>query len=313
MKNNNLQNISVIGAGFLGTQIGLQCAAHGLSVSLVDTSEKALRHSEKVVEIELQRRISEGIIDHNQQQAILSRINYTPDLKKGVLNAQLIIEAVPENINLKRDIFAQLDQLTSPSVILATNSSSIKISSIETATKRPENVLNMHFYGMIWQRPMVELMRGTCTSKDTISKVYHLAQQIEVTPLVVDSESTGFIFNRIWRAIKRESLHLVNDGVTSFENVDRAWMIFTGMNMGPFALMDRIGLDVIQDIENVYFSQSNEERDAPPPLLTELVQRGDLGRKTGKGFYSYPNPTFEDPDWIKGTNSSFKADSMPKS
>ncbi|MEE3233472.1 MAG: 3-hydroxyacyl-CoA dehydrogenase family protein [Candidatus Latescibacterota bacterium] len=303
MKNNEIQNISVIGAGFLGTQIGLQCAAHGLSISLVDPSRNSRKHSMNIVKDELAQRVSKGLINSNEEQTILSRMNYTSDLKKGVTDAELVIEAVPESLDLKRDVFAKLDKLTPTSTILATNSSSIKISAIETATQRPDAVLNMHFYGMIWERPMVELMRGTKTSGHTIDTVFHLAKRINVTPLVVDAESTGFIFNRVWRAIKRESLHLVNDGVTSHENVDRAWMIFTGMNMGPFALMDRIGLDVIQDIENVYFRESKDDRDMPPSLLTKLVKRGDLGCKTGKGFYSYPNPAFDDPDWIRGGDS----------
>ena len=303
MGNNKMQNISVIGAGFLGTQIGLQCAAHGLSISLVDTSKKSRDHSLYVIKNELAQRVSKGLICNSEEQKILSRMNFTSDLKKGVVDAELVIEAVPENLDLKRELFAQLDELTPTSTILATNSSSIKISDIETATQRPDALLNMHFYGMIWERPMVELMRGTKTSDHTIDTIFNLSKQINVTPLVVDTESTGFIFNRVWRAIKRESLHLVNDGVTSHENVDRAWMIFTGMNMGPFALMDRIGLDVIQDIENVYFRESEDKRDMPPSLLTKLVKRGDLGCKTGKGFYSYPNPAFDDPDWIRGADS----------
>ena len=139
------------------------------------------------------------------------------------------------------------------------------------------------------------------TSQETINQVFSLAKRIGVTPLVVDKESTGFIFNRVWRAIKRESLHLVDDGVTTHENVDRAWMIFTGTNMGPFALMDRIGLDVIHDIETVYFNESKNDRDMPPTLLTNLIQRGELGCKTGKGFYSYPNPVFENKDWLRGS------------
>tara|TARA_B100000579_G_C22808270_1_gene843775 strand:+ start:917 stop:1825 length:909 start_codon:yes stop_codon:yes gene_type:complete len=301
MVNSTIQNVSVVGAGFLGSQIGLQCAAYGLSVTLIDPSEESRHHSLKTNKNELERRFSEGLIDESQRTLILSNLKYMSDLKKGIANAELIIEAIPEDLQEKRTIFSEIDKLTPPSTILATNSSSIKISAIETATLRPEKVLNMHFYGMIWERPMVELMRGTKTSEKTINQVFSLAKRIGVTPLVVDKESTGFIFNRVWRAIKRESLHLVDDGVTTHENVDRAWMIFTGTNMGPFALMDRIGLDVIHDIETVYFNESKNDRDMPPTLLKNLVQRGELGCKTGKGFYSYPNPVFENKDWLRGS------------
>jgi len=296
----DFQHICVVGAGFLGTQIGLQCAAHGYQTTLVDLSAAAREKSQQVVTDELNRRIAEGLHDASESSAVQARLAYHDDLEQGVSSADLVIEAIPERLDLKRALFAKLDALTDSNTILATNSSSIKISAIESATERLDKVLNMHFYGMIWDRPMVELMRGSATSDATIQAVYRCAQRIGVTPLVVDLESTGFIFNRVWRAIKRETLHLVNDGVTSHENVDRAWMIFTGMKLGPFALMDRIGLDVICDIENVYYRESSLERDAPPPILTDRVARGDLGCKTGKGFYTYPNPAFEDPQWLKG-------------
>lgn len=296
----DFQHICVVGAGFLGTQIGLQCAAHGYQTTLVEPSAAARTKSQQVISDELDRRITEGLHDASEVHAVQTRMTHVEDLAQGASNADLVIEAIPERLDLKRSLFAQLDALTRPDTILATNSSSIKISAIESATERLDKVLNMHFYGLIWERPMVELMRGSATSEATIESVYHCAQRIGVTPLVVDRESTGFIFNRVWRAIKRETLHLVNDGVTSHENVDRAWMIFTGMKLGPFALMDRIGLDVICDIESVYYRESGLQRDAPPPILTDRVARGDLGCKTGQGFYTYPHPAFEDPQWLKG-------------
>lgn len=296
----DFQYICVVGSGFLGTQIGLQCAAHGYQTRLVEPSPHARAQSQQTVATELQRRTDDGEHDAAESDAVRARMTYVEELEQGVADAGLVIEAIPERLELKRQLFAQLDALTPPDTILATNSSSIKISAIESATQRLDKVLNMHFYGLIWQRPMVELMRGSATSEETIEAVYRCAQRIGVTPLVVDKESTGFIFNRVWRAIKRETLHLVNDGVTSHENVDRAWMIFTGMKMGPFALMDRVGLDVICDIENVYYRESGLERDAPPPILTDRVARGELGCKTGRGFYTYPDPVFEDPQWLKG-------------
>lgn len=296
----DFERICVVGAGFLGTQIGLQCAAHGYPTKLVEPSEAARTKSQSVVHDELQRRIAAGLHDAVEGETVQARMTYVEELEQGVVDADLVIEAIPERLDAKRQLFGQLDALAPPHVILATNSSSIKISAIESATNRLDRVLNMHFYGLIWERPMVELMRGSATSQATIDAVYRCAQRIGVTPLVVDRESTGFIFNRVWRAIKRETLHLVNDGVTTHDNVDRAWMIFTGMKLGPFALMDRIGLDVICDIENVYYRESGLERDAPPPLLTDRVARGDLGCKSGRGFYTYPNPAFEDPEWLKG-------------
>lgn len=295
-----LQNIAIIGAGFMGTQIGLQCAVHGCYTTIIDTENSALDRSKSLVDEELERRVQDAAMSTAQRNKALGQLHYENDLARGVHRAELVIEAIPEKLELKRHLFAELDRLTAPNTILASNSSSIKISAIEDATQRLDKVLNLHFYGIVWERPMVELMRGSATAEDTIEQVYRFAQHIAITPLVVDKESTGFIFNRVWRAVKRETLHLVDEGVTSHEDVDRAWMIFTGMKMGPFALMDRIGLDVICDIENVYYRESGDERDAPPPLLTDKIARGDLGRKTGKGFYTYPNPAYEDPNWLQG-------------
>jgi 3-hydroxybutyryl-CoA dehydrogenase len=297
-----LPNICVVGAGFMGTQIGLQCAAHGMNAHIVDPEKNARTQSELLVNEELEQRVKTGQISADERNKIRAHVRYTDALENGIRGADLVIEAIPERLELKRQLFAKLDTLAAPETILASNSSSIKISAIENATKRLDKVLNLHFYGVIWERPMVELMRGSATTDATIEQVYRFAQRIGVTPLVVDKESTGFIFNRVWRAVKRETLHLVDEGVTSHEDVDRAWMIFTGMPMGPFALMDRIGLDVICDIENVYYRESGDERDAPPSLLTDKVERGELGRKAGKGFYTYPNPTYEEPGWLKGAS-----------
>jgi 3-hydroxybutyryl-CoA dehydrogenase len=295
-----IKRVAIVGAGYMGTQIGLQCAAHGFATSIYDPVATAREQAQQLIERELDRRIAASESETSERSATSARLSYSDSLEKTTAAADLIIEAIPEQLELKRQLFTQLDALCPAEAIFATNSSSIKISNIESATQRLDKVLNLHFYGTVWERPMVELMRGSSTSDATIETVYRFAQAIAITPLIVDRESTGFIFNRVWRAVKRETLHLVEEGVSSHEDVDRAWMIFTGMQMGPFALMDRIGLDVICDIERVYYKESGDERDAPPPLLIDKVERGELGRKSGRGFYSYPNPAFEAPDWLKG-------------
>jgi 3-hydroxybutyryl-CoA dehydrogenase len=147
---------------------------------------------------------------------------------------------------------------------------------------------------------MVDIMKGTKTSDVTFEQVIDYVKALGITPLLVQKESTGFLFNRVWRAIKKETLHLVDDGVGSFEDVDRAWMIWFDTLIGPFGLMDRIGLDVVRDIEMVYHNESGDESDYPPRLLLDKVERGDLGVKAGKGFYTYPNPAYQDPKWLKG-------------
>jgi 3-hydroxybutyryl-CoA dehydrogenase len=196
-------------------------------------------------------------------------------------------------------VFGELDRICGKRTILATNSSSIRISKIEGATSRPDRVLNTHFYSNPWRSSVVELMRGTATSDETLERVRGFMLAIGMVPLTVLRESTGFIFNRVWRAIKRECLHLADDGVATFEDVDRAWMCLYGRETGPFGMMDRIGLDVVLDIENVYYGESGDERDRPPRILVERVEKGELGVKTGKGFYTYPDPAFRVPSWLR--------------
>jgi 3-hydroxybutyryl-CoA dehydrogenase len=300
VKVQEIERVSIVGAGFMGVQIGLQCALHGLSVRMADVSPQALEQAGQAqVEI-LDRREAAGEVSPSERTAALGRVQMATDLHEAVEGADLVIEVVPERLDLKRRVFAELDALCAPPTILATNSSSIRVSLIEGATAHPERLLNLHFYAPVWQRTMVDLQRGTATSDETFARARRFVRRIGCTPLVVLRESTGFVFNRVWRAVKRECLHLVDDGVASYEDVDRAWMIFNKMQIGPFGLMDMIGLDVIADIERVYYGESDDPRDAPPPLLTDKVERGELGVKTGKGFYSYPNPAFQDPSWLGG-------------
>jgi 3-hydroxybutyryl-CoA dehydrogenase len=295
----NIKNVGVIGAGFMGTQIGLQCALHGYNVRIIDVSETMLGQAVQVCGQELEKRIDKQQITEEDKESTLSRISFTDEMKEGASTADLVIEAVNERLGLKREVFAQLDEICPAHTILATNSSSIRISRIEDATNRLDKVLNMHFYGTILQDTIVELMRGTKTSDETIETVYQFAHSINILPLIVQKESTGFLYNRVWRAIKKECLRVVADGVASHEDVDRAWMILMGRAVGPFGMMDRVGLDVVRDIEMVYYGESGDESDAPPQFLLDKIERGELGVKTGKGFYNYPNPAFQDPVWLR--------------
>ncbi len=283
----------------MGTMIGLHCAVHGYEVRFIDISGKVLERATETYTRELQRQVEDKHITINEKNTILSRIHLTMNMKEGVADADLVIEAATERLETKREIFSRLDQICPDHTILATNSSSIRISRIEDATHRPDRVLNTHFYGSIWQNTVVELMRGTATSDETIERVRRFAHNIGLVPLLVRKESTGFIYNRVWRAIKKECLRVVADGVASHEDIDRAWMILLDRPIGPFGMMDRVGLDVVRDIEMVYYNEYGDESDVPPKLLLDKIERGELGIKTGKGFYLYPNPAFQNPSWLR--------------
>ena len=299
-----IETVCVLGAGFMGWQISLQCASHGYPVNLYDISPEALTKASEAIAEELGRRVKEQLISPEEKDIILNKILITMDVEEAASDVDLVIEAIPELLELKREVFGTLDEMCDDRTILATNSSSIRVSKIEGATGRIDRVLNTHFYNTPWRRSVVELMRGTGTSDETMERARRFMESIGVTPLTVLRESTGFIFNRVWRAIKRECLHLVDAGVASFEDVDRIWMILYESEIGPFGMMDRVGLDVVRDIEMVYYEESGDERDAPPMLLLDRIERGELGAKTGKGFYSYPNPRFRDPEWLRGKTLS---------
>lgn len=295
-----IERVTVIGAGTMGRQIALQAAWSGHHATLYDTDAAALGRAQAVQQAELSDWQAAGKATDATAAATMARMRYAAILAEAVAGADLAIEVVPERIAIKRAVFAQLDALLGPQAILATNSSSIRVSLLEDATARPELVANLHFFLPVWKHPMVEIGGGTRTSPATLDQLTAFARRMGLLPLRVRKESTGFIHNRIWRAIKKEALRVVDTGVASHEDVDRAWMIEYGtFNLPPFALMDLVGLDVIKDIEEHYARESGDPADLPPPLLTDKVARGELGVKSGCGFYSYPNPAFADPNFLK--------------
>ena len=289
-----------MGAGFLGTQIGVVSARHGYRVSMCDVSGEALASSRRAAEEYVGQWAAEGQVTGEESSRVMGRMTFTGDLAEATRGADVVIEAVVERLDVKRDVFRRLDELCPPGTLIATNSSSIRVSKIESATRHPERVLNMHFYSNPWRTRVLEVMRGTLTSDQAVERAAAFSRSIGVTPLMVQKESTGFIFNRVWRAVKRECLRVVDEGVASHEDVDRAWMSLYGTSAGPFGLMDRVGLDVVRDIEMVYYGESGDPRDKPPRVLLEKIERGELGVKAGRGFYTYPSPSYMEPGWLHG-------------
>ena len=302
MIDTEIKNVCVVGAGFMGTQIGLQCAVHGCTVWLHDVSESALDKSAQEEAVLLDEQIQARALPADQRHPILERVHRTTALREATARADLVIEAVKEDLAVKRQVFRMLDESCRPHAILTTNSSSIRISRIETATSGPGKVLNTHFVQPIWKHNFVELMRGSATSDATLRAVRSFMSAINVIPILVRRENTGFVFNRIWRAVKREALRTVDLEVATHEDVDRTWMIQMETPMGPFALMDRVGLDVVRDIEQVYFEESGDTSDAPPKVLLDKIEAGKLGVKTGEGFYTYPDPSWQSPDFLQGAS-----------
>ena len=270
--------VSIIGVGYLGKQIIEKSLLYNYNINAYDTNQEDL----DVFTETMRNRIKEEKLNAN--------ITQYSTIAEAVKNVDLVIEAVPERLELKREIFSKIDEAASPDTIIATNSSSIPISKIEDVVKRKDKVMNIHFYDL-FRIPLADIMRGTQTSDETFEEGRAWLESIDITPLEVKKECYGFVLNRIWRAIKKDCLKIWAGGHADIETVDKAWktfcQFFVTTEVGPFQFMDRIGLDVIFDIEMSYFKNSGVPDDKPPDELKEMVERGELGVKSGKGFFNY--------------------------
>ena len=296
-----IQNVAVVGAGILGTQIAIQAAFHHYRVTVFDLDKASFARALERSKIRMQNSSRKPTIPWSQMRRSARTVTQCASLEEAVAGADLVIEAVPEDLALKRNVFKQLDRLAPRKAILATNSSSIPVSRLEKTTSRPEKCLNLHFYGLDQGRNIVDVMGGTRTRPGILQAGKEWIQSIGCIPLTVKKEILGFCFNRIWRAIKREALSMWAGGYVDFRDIDRGWMNWTGMSPGPFGLMDSVGLDVVYDIEMVYYKESRDPRDRPPKALKAMIDRGELGVKTGKGFYTYPDPEFRRPGFLKAS------------
>lgn len=276
-----IKKVLIIGAGFTGKQIAAITALYDYKVNIYDINSEILVEAKKYIN---------GVLKRNKKFELFNNVYYYNEIKKAVNDVDLVIEAVPENIDLKKKVFSQIDRIAPMKTIIATNSSSIPVSKIEDVVDRKDKVLNIHFYPPIPRRPMADIMGGTKTSDETFEIGKKYIKSIGCHPIVLRKECHGFVFNRMWHAARREALKIWAGGYADIETVDLAWKTFTGMKMGPFVLMDGIGLDTVYSVQMSYFYESGDPRDKPPDALKEMVEKGDLGMKTGKGFYTWKKP-----------------------
>jgi len=294
-----LKKVAVVGTGILGAQIAMIAAHTGYKVKVFDPRKGAFQQTYEKIRSDLKAKKVKPIIPWSEWAACAQAVKQVTDLGEAVKDADLVIEAAPENAELKTTVFRELGEKAAAGAILATNSSSMPVSRFEEVSGRPERCLNIHFYFPLQGINMVDLMGGTRTLPEVLKKGADWIRSIGFIPLTVNRELLGFCFNRVWRAVKREVLYMWGNGFVDFQDVERAWMVFTGMKEGPFALMDKVGLDVIWDIEMVYYNDSKDPKDHPPQALWDKIERGELGVKSGKGFYTYPSPAFLSPDFLK--------------
>ena len=295
-----VSKISVVGTGTLGTQIAAQAAYYGYHVSAYDEDVTSFERAIDRIKVRIENSGRKPALFFEQVKDGSRKVRRYNDLSEALKETDLVIEAVPEELELKRKVFAEMDAHAPHHAVLATNSSSIPVSRIEDVTKRPEKCVNIHFYSLDLGRNMADVMGGSRTTPEVMKLCQEWVRSIHCVPLTVKKEVIGFCYNRIWRAIKREALHMWADGYVDFKDIDKGWMIWTGMSQGPFGFMDGVGLDVVYGIETVYYEASHDPKDCPPDALKEMLERNELGVKTGKGFYTYPGPEYKDPDFLKG-------------
>jgi len=279
--------LAVIGAGSMGAQIAQQAALHGIEVILQDQDQAQLRKARDSNEGHLARRVEKGKLSPEDMDAALGGVQVTTDLHEAVERADFVIEAVFEDIEVKRSIFKELDDVAPPGAVLASNSSTMGISKIADVTHRPDRCINMHFFYPVLVMDLVEIVRGPQTSDETVDRAMALASAMGRTPVLIHKEIDGFIVNRILHAATQEAYRLLDAGVASFEDIDIA--VEKGLNwpLGPFRLGDFSGLDVTYNARLHMYRTTGDERYKPSPQLEAKVRAGKLGRKSGEGWYRY--------------------------
>lgn len=282
-----IKNIAVIGAGNMGHQIALQSAIQGFTVKCTDTNPEILQKANQFVDEYLAGRVNKQRLSAEQASAARERIRFVDNLEAAVSDADYVIEAILEVLEIKRAVFKQLDQFAPPHAILASNSSAIVSSKIADATQRPDKVLNLHFFNPALVMKLVEVVQGPHVSDDTIQQSLALCEQLNKVPVHLKKEVEGFLLNRIFGAINREANWLLEMGVASFEDIDKACVHGAGHPMGPFRLNDLTGIDLSYIMATEAFKVSGDPADLPTPQLVERYARGDYGEKVGRGWYRY--------------------------
>ncbi len=281
-----MKNITVIGAGTMGNGIAHVFAMNGYTVNLLDISEDSLKTALATIAKNLDRMVKKEKISEADKSDTLGRISTHTDMNTAVANADLVVEAATENENIKLKIFTSLDEAAPANCILASNTSSISLTKIAAATKRPDKVIGMHFMNPVPVMKLIEVIRGYSTSDEVTKTIFDLSKKIGKVP-VEANDYPGFVANRILIPMINEAIYTLHEGVAGVEDIDTVMKLGMAHPMGPLALADFIGLDVCLSIANILYTGFGNPKYAPCPLLVNMVTAGKLGRKSGEGFYKY--------------------------
>jgi 3-hydroxybutyryl-CoA dehydrogenase len=280
------QQVTVIGAGLMGSGIAQIAAAAGFDVTMRDVTSAALQRGRDAIEQSLNRFASKAKISDSDVQATLARITTTTDLDAAA-TADLVVEAVFEDLEVKRELFVELDRICADGAVLASNTSAIPITQLAAATERPESVVGTHFFSPVPMMALCELVRGYKTSDETLATARDFAERTGKTCIVVNRDVAGFVTTRLIAALSNEAIRLLENGVATAADIDTACKLGFGHAMGPLATVDLTGVDIMRNASNNIYNDTRDPKFAPPELLSRMVIAGDLGRKSGRGFYDY--------------------------
>jgi 3-hydroxybutyryl-CoA dehydrogenase len=282
-----MTRLGVVGSGTMGAQIAQQAALNGIETALTDVAEEQLRKAVESNRALLARRVERGRLDAAAAHQALALVRTTVDLEEAVVDADLVIEAIVEQLEPKQELFERLDRLSRPDTILATNSSTMPVSAVSARVRQKDRCCNIHFFHPVLVMELAEVVKGPDTSEETVERAMAYVREMGRVPVLIRKEIDGFIVNRILHAASQEAYNLLDQGVASFEDIDLA--VEKGLNwpMGPFRLGDFSGLDVTYNARMHRYRATGDPRHRPSPQLEAKVKAGHLGRKTGRGWYVY--------------------------